>query len=242
MTRYQLLRWRLLSSVWKLGLHVRRATPANVHELALGAMLRHHGVDCVLDVGANEGQYVRELREDCGYRDRIVSFEPLSDLHRQITEAARRDPLWEIADRTCLGDREGEVEVHISEDSVASSVLPMGRDVAPEARYVGSETAPITTLDAVAERYLRDARRPFLKLDVQGYEDRILRGAARSLPRFVGLQVEFCFVELYRGQPAFSELLPEIEAWGFELHRMIPAFPDPATGRWYAADGIFFRR
>lgn len=73
---------------------------------SLKRLLRHHEVDLV-DVGANVGQYAKDLRR-IGYRGRIVSFEPLSAAHAELIRNAAGDPDWVVAPRMALGDANSE--------------------------------------------------------------------------------------------------------------------------------------
>jgi len=206
-------------------------------------MLRAYEVDLVLDVGANVGQFAEGLLA-AGWRGRIVSFEPLSGPYATLQRASERHPSWEVAERCCIGDHDGEIDVQISENSVASSVLPLadGHTAhSPDARYVASERVPVITLDAAIDPILRGARRPFLKLDVQGYEEQVLAGGSGTVARLVGVDIEVCFIELYKGQMLFGPLLNWVEREGFVVHRLTPSFLDVTTGRWLAADVIAFR-
>src|SRR5260370_8256528 len=56
-------------------------------------MLVHHGVNTVVDVGANTGQYSSALRQ-AGYKDEILSFEPLSEAYEELERKSRADPNW----------------------------------------------------------------------------------------------------------------------------------------------------
>ncbi len=96
------------------------------------------------------------------------------------------------------------------------------------------------TLDSVFSRYARGARAHFLKLDVQGFESQVLDGAARCLPRMVGFQIELSLSQIYEGEVLFSDMLRRFESLGFQIVRLFPAFTDMQTGRWLAADGLFF--
>ena len=60
------------------------------HWTQIISLLARHEVDCVLDVGANVGQYANAIRKN-GYQGRIVSFEPLSDAHAKLTARAAGD-------------------------------------------------------------------------------------------------------------------------------------------------------
>jgi len=210
----------------------------------LSRLLAAHGIDFVIDVGANVGQYARQLRF-LGYRGDILSFEPMLDAHATLERVARRDPRWHVPPRFCIGDREGHATLQISANSESNSVLdvlPASMDVAPESRFVRREEVPITTLDSYFRQHtLPSEAVSFLKLDVQGFEHRVLAGATEILPRLHGVQCEMSLVPLYAGQPLLGEMLMLLRDLGFELHAMLPGFTDERTGRSLQMDGIFFR-
>ena len=235
-------RWAdsLLRSV---GIQASRISPDTSDEVALAAMLRHAGVDLLLDVGANVGQDAQG-RIACGYAGRIVSFEPLKGPREVLLRNAALHPNWEVAERCALGDHTGTVTIHIAEDSRASSVLPptsIHLQNSPQAIEVASEVIPLLRLDDVARQFVEETRWPFLKIDVQRLEEQVRRGSTGILPKLVGLQVELSFVRMYYGQKLMPEMLAMITAMGFTLHRMIPAWIDVDTGQWLQADGVFFR-
>src|SRR3954465_1840833 len=101
------------------GLALVSYSPEEYVHLRRVRVLAAHGVDVVLDVGANAGQYAGHLRRE-GYRGRIVSFEPVLGSYEQLREAARRDPGWE-ARHTAVGDTAGTLEVHLYADSLHNS-------------------------------------------------------------------------------------------------------------------------
>jgi FkbM family methyltransferase len=212
-------------------------------DASLRALLREHAIDLILDVGANQGQFARSVL-GLGYSGRIVSFEPLPSAHAALQAESQGTPRWEVAERCCLGERAGEVEIHVSENSISSSLLPIRPEhvaISREAHYVAVESVPMRTLDEVAPRYLGESRAPFLKVDVQGYEDRVLRGARETLERVRGIQIELSFVPVYDGQMLFLPLVEWIVGLGFTPVRFLPSFVDPKNGRWLQADGLFFR-
>ena len=205
-------------------------------------MLRHHGVNVVLDVGANEGQYGKELRL-ARYRGRIVSFEPLAAPFARLEEAARKDPAWDAV-RLALGDADGEATINVSANSVSSSflpVLPAHTEAAAGSAIAGVESVAVRRLDGVFDQYVRAGEVAFLKLDVQGYELRALAGAAGVIDRITGIQAEMSLVPLYEGAPLLTDILAWAAEHGFSLVGLEPGFADPTTGRLMQADGIFFR-
>ena len=82
----------------QVGWELRRFDPQSSEWARLVRALGSHGVNVVLDVGANTGQFAKALRAS-GFADRIISFEPLKDPHAELSALARHDRLWEIAPR-----------------------------------------------------------------------------------------------------------------------------------------------
>lgn len=204
-------------------------------------MLARHQVDLVLDVGAAGGGYGSELRE-FGYRGRIVSFEPMRAAFDRLTAARSADAAWE-AHRCALGAEPGTAEINVASNSDSSSLLPMAdrhRAAAPAVDYVGTEQVRIERLDDVAAPHLSSSRRPFLKLDTQGFEKQVLAGGPETLARCLGLQLELSFVPLYEGGLLVDEAIAMAYGAGFHLVGLEPGFADP-DGQVLQADGVFFR-
>ena len=209
---------------------------------ARGRLLRHLAVDVVFDVGANSGQYGAELRSH-GYAGAIVSFEPLSEPFRVLRSRAERDGTWEVL-QAAVGEHEGDTVVNVSANSYSSSLLPMlpaHMAADPTSAYVGTETAPMVTLDSVFARYAEGRARPFLKIDAQGYEREVLAGATESLARIAGVQVELSLVPLYEGAMSFHDGLDIMRSAGLQLARLDSVFEDRNTGRLLQCDGVFVR-
>jgi len=206
-------------------------------------LLRSEGIDLVLDVGANAGQFARRLRA-AGFNERIVSFEPLSEAFAELSRQAQGDPAWETR-RLALSDRDGDAEIHVAGNSWSSSLLEMGARhlaSAPESAYVGEETVPTARLDALWDELVPEGARPFLKLDVQGFEMNVLLGAEASLGRLRGLQLELALTEgLYEGDRLWWEVVDHLAKRSFVLAGVEPGFEDPASGRMLQFDGLFLR-
>jgi hypothetical protein len=125
-------------------------------------------------------------------------------------------------------------------NEVASSVLNVTNAMEGydnSFRYVRTERVPLRRLDDIAPH----AAAPFLKVDVQGFEEAVLRGATKTLEQCVGLSIELSFVELYEGQMLFRDMLDWLGGMGFTPYRMAPAYIDVTDGRWLQADAVFFR-
>lgn len=227
------------------GLELHRYTPSTSNSARLLRILSYHDIDLVLDVGANVGQYAQYIRH-IGYRGRIVSFEPLSSAHAQLLADSSHDRLWEIAPQMAIGDQDRDITINISRNSVSSSLLPMlssHQAMAPDSEYQDKDTVRMHTLDTVAQDYLRpDTSSIYIKIDVQGYEQKVLQGAASILSRVKGFQLELSLIPLYEGEVLFPQMLQIMNDLGFALYAVIPGLTDNASGRLLQLDGIFFRK
>lgn len=227
-----------------LGVDLKRYNVQTSEAAKMQRLLAYHNIDLVFDVGANIGQYAKLLRE-LGYSGRIVSFEPLSSAYSQLKAVSEKDPLWEIAPQTAIGNQEGEITINIAGNSQSSSALPMldaHLESAPESAYSGSETVKLSRLDTLAKDYIKsETKSIFLKIDVQGLEKQVLEGATAILPLVKGIKLELSLVPLYEGQVLFKEMIDIVEKLGYELYGIEPGFTAEKTGRMLQMDGIFFK-
>jgi FkbM family methyltransferase len=226
-----------------MGLDVRFYRPDSVPAAQLMRILFGHRINLILDIGANAGDFGRFLR-DAGYYGRIVSFEPLSTAWTKLSKESARDPLWEVAPRMAIGNRDGETEINISGNSVSSSILdmhPTHSNAVPESNFIGKEHVAIRRLDAIAPKYLRSDSVSFLKIDTQGYEDQVLAGASGIMDRIAGLQLELSIVPLYKGQRLFDDMNEWLKQLGFEMWSTTPVFVDPKSGRLLQMDVTYFK-
>jgi FkbM family methyltransferase len=227
----------------RVGYDLTPRRKAKGHDAQLVAVLEHFRIRCVLDVGANVGQYGALLRE-WGYLGRIVSFEPQASIHAALQQRAAADPAWQVAPRMALGARDGEIELEVSAESDMSSILPQGallRRLSPSSAVVRKETVPLRRLDAVAGAYVAPDERAFLKIDTQGYEAEVLAGAAGLLERLAGIQLEMALVPLYEGERPFRAILDELAALGFEPWLFLPGYFERKLARQLQLDGVFMR-
>lgn len=234
-------RLKIESSAPYLKLKKFYPRPSDISHLA--RMLAWHGVTIVFDVGANVGQFAKELRL-AGFTGRIVSFEPLSSAHARLLTTAKGDRNWRVAPPMAMGSSDGFVDIHIAGDSVSSSVLAMldaHLEAAPDSRYVGSERVQMRRLDSVAGQYLREDDVAFLKVDVQGSEAHVLEGARELLSRVIGLHLELALLPCYSEQHCFGQVSSALEKAGFSLWRLSPGTIDEHTGRQLQVDAVFFQ-
>lgn len=226
----------------KLGIDIVRY-PSPVMK-SLATILESNEINLILDVGANDGWYSRNLR-NIGYKNKIVSFEPLQEPYIKILAYANRNPTRHKVLNFALGEFDGTAKIHVSQNSVSSSMLdatPALLSAASEAKYIQEREVKIHKLDTIISSvYNPLTDKVFLKLDVQGYEKNVLNGAQDTLKHIFGIQLETAFHELYMGEMLFHEMLPYLQSLGFELHLIMPGFMDVNSGRMLEADCIFIR-
>jgi FkbM family methyltransferase len=206
-------------------------------------LLQRNGIGLVLDVGANEGQYSAELRK-AGYKGRIISFEPLHDAYQALKASCSADRAWS-AEKIALGDRNGTEKIHVSGHSPSSSLLPMTdlhTSSVPGSEYSGDETIELKTLDSIYSELEVAGEKIFMKVDTQGYEMHVLKGAVNSLPLISGLQLELSASALYEGEELYYTICRYVEEKGFRLVRIIPGYTNRATGEMLQFDAVFFRK
>lgn len=229
--------------LWKMGYDISRHDPA-LHPLARRKMLlESYGIDVVLDVGANTGQFAKQMRNDIDFFGRIISFEPLSSAFELLRENARADPQWQVIN-CALGETETKAEINVAGNSYSSSLLNMLSahvEAAPESRYVARETIEVRSLDSMMDGLCSNGDRIFLKIDTQGYECRVIRGAEKSLARIGTIQLELSLIPLYEGELTFAEMHSLLSEKGFCLVSIEPGFSDPASGQMLQVDGIYHR-
>lgn len=193
-------------------------------------------VRLVLDVGASRGQFALFARARWPTA-RIVAFEPLPAAAERFVRV-----LGDAAElrRVALGAATGEAVLHVAGRDDSSSLLPIAGQAAafPGTAEVDRVRVPVGRL---ADHLPDPAARPcLLKVDVQGGELDVLRGAGAALGRVDEVLCECSFVELYAGQPLADEVIAFLAGHGLRLAGCFDQRRD-ARGDALQAD-LLFRR
>ena len=195
----------------------------------LSRLIERHAIDCIFDVGANEGQYRDYLRDEVGFDGLIISFEPNPECVKKLRARAEHDNKWVVFGHA-LGASIGTLEFNIMKSSQFSSFL-----IPDNARFFGahnviSESIPVEvrTVNEIYGSLISEFQfsRPFLKLDTQGFDLEVVKGARDVISHFIAIQSEVSNVSIYQGISSMSDTLKFFDAEGFELGLLFPANPD----------------
>ncbi len=226
--RYSLRELQLKHSHSALWLKVRKLLYSITHASCWKALshgvapsIEHLGVlrtldfDGIIDAGANRGQFslaARIARPDA----QIVAFEPIpaeASLFELVHGTAGNVKLI----RSALGPDTGTATLHLSQSADSSSLLPIGdrqRQLFPETAEVGVLEVPVHRLDDFLSE-VSACQRLLLKIDVQGFELQVLRGATETLKKCKFIYVECSDEVLYPGQALREEVNSFLEERGF---------------------------
>jgi FkbM family methyltransferase len=216
---------------------LRYGVGASIEHARAFAALRF---DTVIDVGANRGQFAIFARRQfptC----RIVSFEPLARPAATFEAIFRGDPHTRLV-RAALGAQRGTATMRVTRADDSSSLLEVGR---LQTAAFGTEVADMQDVPCgILGDFVDDhewGERNLLKIDTQGSELDVLRGAEPVLGRFSAIYGELSFAELYVGQALASEVIAYLHARDFNLAGIFNLVESPALGS-LQADMLFLRR
>jgi FkbM family methyltransferase len=232
--------------------HARRWRQSAEHRFPAGECVRRlcevqsrESIRTIFDVGCNQGQTIRLLRPLFPLAV-IHAFEPGEEAHAAAAALCRDDSRLFVR-RMALGEAPGRLELRRYAGSVTDSLLPEGKDYRSSAppeywAQLPPQLVEVDTLDAYCAREGVD-RIDLLKIDTQGFDDRVLRGGLAMLRsgKVAAVKIELIFVEQYRGQARFGDMLNLLEDCGFRLLAVADQSPPPPhIPDW--GDAIFVHR
>lgn len=214
---------RKLARLFDYELIKRKKHPtSHTHTINL---INRYNINLVLDVGANTGQFGAMLREE-GYRGEIHSFEPVTKTFQQLSARAAGDSLWHVH-QMALGDAPGELVINVTESSDLSSFLDPNDFGGKKYEHIAvssRETVAVGTVDdfVAALGQGGDGKNILLKMDTQGYDLNVMRGAEKSLPRIVAVLSELSLIPIYTQMPDYLEALRVYTNLGFAVTGLYP--------------------
>jgi FkbM family methyltransferase len=192
---------------------------SRVQEYAqIKSLLDTLAINCVIDAGANQGQTVKLLR-GLGFKGYIYSFEPQRRIYSVLEQACRQDPKWQ-GFPVALGDAAKSLPLKVNpESNEMSSLLNLHH----QPQGMSEETVQVIPLDSLFASLMKPIAEPrvFLKIDTEGYDLKVFRGAANALPNILALQAEVFVHPVFKHAPHYLEALREYEQAGFKLVNLL---------------------
>lgn len=203
---------------------------------------RDLNIATVIDIGAYIGRFAATMHAMFP-NARIYAFEPLADCFAKLRERSRWIPRLTPLN-VALGDRAGVTSFERNDFAPSSSVRrtsELQRTAFRITRRSRTVMVRMERLDDVVGGLVIEG--PLLvKLDVQGYEDAVLRGGEQTIRPARVIIVETSFETLYEGQPLFDEIYRILLSWGFAYGGSIHQLSSEETGQALQEDSLFVKR
>lgn len=183
-------------------------------------LLKGFSCDHLVDVGANNGDWSRRLRQD-GFTGKIDSFEPTS-IFQELEKKSLKDSMWNVHN-LALSDFAGEAIMNLASNNYLSSSLlrPSGiQESNKEISFKKGEKVQVTTLDTFFTG--QKLTRIYLKLDVQGSEMSVLNGSARFLESCYAIEFESALRPQYEGETSHYQIMEWLHSLGFRAKQVVP--------------------
>ena len=219
------------------GIDVRGYHPFTNMHARYEMLMQKYGVNCIFDVGANEGQFAQRAHAS-GFSGRILSYEPNPDVFAVLKARAEHNTQWQ-AFQNAVGSEPGTLTFNIAEESQMSSLLQPDVNSVQSVSYTKQISVEVTTIDREFERLLTGKEVVLLKSDTQGYEKSVMEGAVKSLPRCRFLLLELSFTPTYDGEMTYEEMVAYLKERHFEPSILTSIFWDEKTDVLAHVDALF---
>lgn len=203
--------------------------------------LKNQNIKTVFDIGANTGQFAMMIHNMLPQAS-IYSFESLKDCYEKLLIHMRYCHKFK-GFNLALGDEDSETEFHHCEFPQSSSLLQMGDLHKQEFPFTKRETIErikVRRLDGIVYDLNCDEN-ILVKIDVQGFEDKVILGGWQLISRAKIVIVETSFEMLYEGQPLFNTIYDILRQMRFSYKGNFDQMSSPIDGRILQSDAIFVR-
>jgi len=203
---------------------------------------RDIGIELILDIGANTGQFAETIAKVLP-NARLISFEPISSCYDKLCERMSWNPRFK-AYELALWDSTQELEFNANEWSPSSSALelaPLHKQLYPFAVQTKKEMVRSMRLDDLLEE-IKFSGRTLIKMDVQGAESKVIQGGREAFMKSSAVMVEVSFWELYRGQALFHDIYGQLGELGYTFIGQMEQVVRPSDHLPVYADALFINR
>jgi len=207
--------------------------------------LKQLPIRTIIDVGANEGQFAKQILKVFPNAT-VYSFEPLPEVFKKLEKWAKTTNGKVKCFNLALGKEEKEIEMfyHV-EHSPSSSILKttkISEKLYPFTKSQNLIKVRMDTLDNTIQKFRIDLIPEILiKLDVQGYEDRVIRGGKETFTKAKACIVEVNIFNLYEEQANFKDIVNLLWDYGFFYYGILDQAYD-INGQVIYFDAIFIKK
>ena len=196
--------------------------------------------DFLVDVGANDGQWVSDVKRQ-GFKGNVLCIEPLKESYIKLKSRKLNNV---TAINCAVGNMDGVIYLNkASNNGLSSSILELNSyhiAAAPEINYISKEKVKIVRMSKIlkAHRY----KKIFVKIDTQGYEIEVIRGLnKKNFSDIYGFQIEVNLVETYKSCTLIENIIEFLNSKGYRPFRIENGFGMPKFGQQLQADILFIK-
>lgn len=202
--------------------------------------IKKYNISTVFDIGANNGQFATKIHKELP-KAKIYSFEPLKDCYDILVQNLEKEGIQSKAFNFALGEENGETVIKLNNFSPSSSILPITKEhekLYPKSKEMNERKIIIRKLDDVAKE-LEITNDILIKIDVQGFEDKVIKGGSNIISKAKIILVENSFIPLYEGQSLFGDIHKLLSELGFNYSGHGDQHWNEKTGELVYEDSIY---
>ena len=196
--------------------------------------------DFVIDIGANNGQWINGVRRQ-GYNGPALCIEPLKKNYIKLNS----NNFHNTTTLNCaVGNRNGFIYInHASNDGLSSSILELDnyhKDAAPNIKFISKEKIKMYKLSKLLEK--NKYKKLYVKIDTQGYEFEILKSIDQNnFNNIYAFEIETNLVSTYKNLTLIEDVIKLLRKKGYKPLRIENGFGMPNYGQQLQVDIIFVR-
>ncbi len=193
----------------------------------------------IFDVGAHEGESIDRFKNL--FQNPIIhSFEPQSKIFEKLMNKKKNDKDL-VLNNFALGSKEGNQEIFVNSNTAASSYLNIDNKdkFFKSLKTIQKEQTRIDTFDNYFNK-IKVNYIDLVKIDVQGLEEEVLKGAHKSLNKVLLIEIEIVFVNLYEKHSSFYQIENILKNYDFELYSLSSISLNKQNDRIRNLDALYY--
>ena len=193
----------------------------------------------IFDVGAHEGESIDRFKNL--FQNPIIhSFEPQSKIFEKLLNKKKNDKDL-FLNNFALGSKEGNQEIFVNSNTAASSYLNIDNKdkFFKSLKTIQKEQTRIDTFDNYFNK-IKVNYIDLVKIDVQGLEEEVLKGAHNSLNKVLLIEIEIVFVNLYEKHSSFYQIENILKNYNFELYSLSSISLNKQNDRIRNLDALYY--